>query len=60
MCPETGLLSLLSTTEELLGRKSNGFGLENRHYGRRGTAALTTRHPFTAKIALTSPTSGGH
>jgi hypothetical protein len=27
--------SLVSTTEELLGRKSSGSGLENRDYGRR-------------------------
>jgi hypothetical protein len=29
-------LSLESTIEELLGRKSSGSGLENREYGRRG------------------------
>jgi hypothetical protein len=28
-------LSLVSTTEELLERKSSGSGLENRQYGRR-------------------------
>jgi hypothetical protein len=28
-------LSLVSTTEELLGRKSSSFGLEGREYGRR-------------------------
>jgi hypothetical protein len=27
-------LSLVSTTEALLGRKSSQFGLENREYGR--------------------------
>jgi hypothetical protein len=27
-------LSLVSTIEELLGRNSSGFGLENREYGR--------------------------
>jgi hypothetical protein len=32
---ERGPLSLLSTIEELLGRKSSGFGLEIREYGRR-------------------------
>jgi hypothetical protein len=32
---ERGPLSLASTTEELLGRKSSGFCLENREYGRR-------------------------
>jgi hypothetical protein len=31
---ERGPLSLLSTTEELLGRKSGGSGLESREYGR--------------------------
>jgi hypothetical protein len=38
-CEVVGLegdpLSLVSTTEELLGRKSNGSGLENREYARR-------------------------
>jgi hypothetical protein len=32
---ERGPLSLVSTIEELLGRKSSGSGLENREYGRR-------------------------
>jgi hypothetical protein len=32
---ERGTLSLVSTTEELLGRKSSGPGLENQEYGRR-------------------------
>jgi hypothetical protein len=32
---DRGSLSLMSTIEELLGRKSSGFGLENRDYGRR-------------------------
>jgi hypothetical protein len=31
---ERGPLSFVSTTEELLERKSRGFGLENREYGR--------------------------
>jgi hypothetical protein len=31
---ERGPLSLVCTTEELLGRKSSGFGLEDREYGR--------------------------
>jgi hypothetical protein len=41
-------------------------GLENRDYGRRGSAALTMRHPsdhatplYPQKLALTSPTSRG-
>jgi hypothetical protein len=37
---ERGPLSLVSTTE-LLERKSSGSGLENRDYGRRGSAVLT-------------------
>jgi hypothetical protein len=32
---ERGPLSLVSTTEELLGRNSSGSGLESREYGRR-------------------------
>jgi hypothetical protein len=47
---ERGPLSLLSTTEELLGRKSSGSGLENRDYGRRGSAALTTQNLLSAII----------
>jgi hypothetical protein len=36
---ERGPLSLVSIIEELLERKSSGSGLENREYGRRGSAA---------------------
>jgi hypothetical protein len=32
---ERGPLSLMSTNEELLGRKSSGSGLESRECGRR-------------------------
>jgi hypothetical protein len=46
---ERGPLSLVSTTEELLGRKSSGTGLENRDCGCREFAALTTRHPSIRK-----------
>jgi hypothetical protein len=54
---ERGPLRLVSTTEELLERKSSGSGLENRDYGRRGSAALTTRHTiYPQKLTLTSPT----
>jgi hypothetical protein len=35
VCLERGPLSLLSTSEELLGRKNGGFGIEDREYGRR-------------------------
>jgi hypothetical protein len=37
-----GPLTLVSTIEELLGRKSSGSSLGNRDYCRRGSAALTT------------------
>jgi hypothetical protein len=46
---ERGPLSLVSTIEELLGRKSIDSGLENRDYGRRGSAALIMRHPSIRK-----------
>jgi hypothetical protein len=38
---ERGPLSLVSTTEELLARKSSGSGLENREYGRRDVTLTT-------------------
>jgi hypothetical protein len=41
---ERAPLSLVIATEELIERKSAGCGLENRDYGHRGPAALTTRH----------------
>jgi hypothetical protein len=50
---EWGALSLVSTIE----RKSSGSGLENRDYSRR--AHYATSH-YPQKLALTSPTSGGH
>jgi hypothetical protein len=43
--PERGPLSPVSTIEELLERKTSSSGLENRDYGRRGSAALSTRFP---------------
>jgi hypothetical protein len=49
VCLERDPLSLVSTTEEPLERKSSGSGLEIRAYGRRGSAALTTRHPSIRK-----------
>jgi hypothetical protein len=47
---ERGQLSLVSTTEELLERKSRGSGIGNREYGHRGSAMLIMRHPLSAKI----------
>jgi hypothetical protein len=46
---ERGPLSLVTTTEELLERKSRGSGLENSEYGRRDVT-LTTWHPLSAKV----------
>jgi hypothetical protein len=43
-------LSLVSTIEELLERKSSDSGLENRDYGRKGSAELTTCDPLSAKV----------
>jgi hypothetical protein len=54
-----GPLSLVSTTEELLGRKNSGSGLETE------ITAVGIRHAdhatplYPQKMALTSPTSGG-
>jgi hypothetical protein len=57
---QRGPLSLVSTTEELLERKSSGFGLDNRDYRSRGSVALTTWDPlYPQKLAVTSRTSGG-
>jgi hypothetical protein len=56
---ERGPLSLVSTIEELLKRKSSGFGLAIRKYGRKGSGGVTTWHPLSEKLALTCPTSGG-
>jgi hypothetical protein len=56
---ERGPLSLVSTTEELLGRKSSGSGLENREYGRRDSSRCPRGTLYPQKLALTSLTSGG-
>jgi hypothetical protein len=50
----------LSTAAELLERKSSASSSENRDYGCRGFASLTTRCSFyLQKLVLTSWTSGG-
>jgi hypothetical protein len=56
---EPDLLSLVSTTEELLGRNSTDSGQENRDQRPGGSVALTTQHPLSEKIGTTSPISGG-
>jgi hypothetical protein len=56
---EWGPLSLVSTTEELLGRKSSVFSLENWDYGRRDSSRWPRGTLYPQKLALTSLTSGG-
>jgi hypothetical protein len=56
---ERGPLSLVSTIEELLGRKGSGSGLESREYGRRDPSRWPRGTLFQQELALTSPTSGG-
>jgi hypothetical protein len=55
---ELGPLSLVSTTEELLGRKSSGSGIESREYGRRDPSRWPRGTFCPQKLALTSTTSG--
>jgi hypothetical protein len=55
---ERGPLSLVSTIEKLLGRKSSGSGLENRKYGHRDPSRWPRDTLYSQKWALTSPTSG--
>jgi hypothetical protein len=45
---ERGPLSVVSTSEDLLGRKSSGSRLDNKKYGRKGSAALTI--PLSATV----------
>jgi hypothetical protein len=59
MVLECGPLRLVSTIEELLGRKSSGSGLEIRDYSRRDPVCWSPNTLFRQKLALTSPTSGG-
>jgi hypothetical protein len=44
------MISLVSTIQELLEKKSNGSGLENRYYSCRGSVTLTTWHLLSAKV----------
>jgi hypothetical protein len=57
---ERGPLSLVSTIEELLGRKSSGSGLDIREYGRRDPSRWQHDILYPQMLALVSPTSGGH
>jgi hypothetical protein len=56
---ERGPLSLVSTIEELLGRKSSGSGLESREYGRRDLSHWQHGTLYPQTLELTSPTSSG-
>jgi hypothetical protein len=56
---ERGPLSLVSTTEELLERKSSGSYLENREYGRNDQSHCPRSTLYPQKLTLTSETSGG-
>jgi hypothetical protein len=56
---ERGPLSLVSTTEELLGGKSSGSGLEIREYGRRDPSRWPRGTFHQQTLALTSLISGG-
>jgi hypothetical protein len=48
----------VSTIEELLGRKSSGFGLESREYGRRDASCWPRGAFYPQTLTLTLPTSG--
>jgi hypothetical protein len=56
---ERGPLSLVNTTEELLGKNSSGSGLENREYGRGDKLRRPRDTLYPQKLALTWPTCGG-
>jgi hypothetical protein len=54
-----GPFGLVSTIEELLGRKSSGSGLESRGYGGRDPSRWSRGSLYPQMLALTLPTSGG-
>jgi hypothetical protein len=54
-----GPLSLVSTIEELLERKSSGFGLEFWEYGLGDSLRWPRDTLYLQKLSLTSTTSGG-
>jgi hypothetical protein len=55
-----GPLNLVSTIKELLGRKISGSGQDNWEYGRTDPSHWPCSLLSPQKLALTSPTSGGH
>jgi hypothetical protein len=56
---ERGPLSLVSITEELLGRKSSGSGIESREYGCRDPSRWPCDTLNQQKLTITSQTGGG-
>jgi hypothetical protein len=56
---ELASLSHVSTIEELLGRNSNGSGLENREYGRGDTLRWPRDTLYSQKFVPSSPTNSG-
>jgi hypothetical protein len=56
---ERGSLSIMSTIEELLGRKNSGSGLESREYGHRVPARWPRGTFYPQKLTLTSLIRGG-
>jgi hypothetical protein len=56
---DRGLLSLVSTIEELLERKRSGSDLEIREYGHRDPSRWPRGTLYPQKVALNSPTIGG-
>jgi hypothetical protein len=56
---ERGPLSLVSTIENLLGRKSSGSCLESREYGRSHPSRRPRSNLYPQKLELTSPANGG-
>jgi hypothetical protein len=55
---ERGPVSLVSTVEELLNRKSSGSGLKIREYGLRDPSRWPRDTLYPQNLALTSPTRG--
>jgi hypothetical protein len=56
---ERGPLSLVTTIEELLERKTSDSGLEIREYGHRDPSRLPRRTLYPQNLTLTSPRRGG-
>jgi hypothetical protein len=56
---ERGLLSLVSTIEELLGRNSSGSSPKNREYGHGDPLHWPRDTLYLQKVGITSPTCGG-